>query len=517
MQSLLHRVARALLVFAFLLVNKCALATPRYLLRNKGEISSGPAPASQDIFMEDDGILMEKDQGEVITVRETFSALDLLGEEVQAASKFAVSRQNDQSLFPTILMETTIMRSDPKNFYKWLIQDYLRALVQYMLPTLTEASVISLHGEDGGTGVVTRLTFLNGGSKAADDFRKNILPDWDKIQEIWPAERFGKGCHMEGYSFECLATREGEDPSRNSIEKWNLEATIQIWAALARRPPQWVTPEREEDFNRYIKNFMRPAKSSVKSDWFVDDNDYYVPEGGRIKPVFNVQVKSRDLDALNNLRENIKLIMKGNLSSYEIWPRDSGIGPVHIEGETTLHPHFCYVGKVPEYLSQVPPPPPPPPEISSTKFCNVISTVASDATDGVITFVPVEDAKYCELLVEGQNSNAPEVFKLPSEALSYPVTSYILGDLKPGTEYGIDLFCIDRQGRESLCTPEKKPLWTPRGSEYPGVATIVEIPSKGETEHTVNLITPSSELPCESYTLTVTASDGSLVETVTTR
>ena len=75
--------------------------------------------------------------------------------------------------------------------------------ITHAVAALTEASVISLHGEDGGTGVITRLTFLSGGSKAADDFRKNVLPDWDKIQEIWPAERFGKGCHMEGYSFEC--------------------------------------------------------------------------------------------------------------------------------------------------------------------------------------------------------------------------------------------------------------------------------------------------------------------------
>ena len=309
------------------------------------------------------------------------------------------------------------------------------------------------------------------------------------------------------------ATREGEDPSKNSIEKWKLTPTLQIWAALARRPPQWVTPEREKEFNGYIKQSMRPAKSSIKSDWFIDDNDYYVPEGGRIKPVFNVEVKSTDLAALDNLRKDIKLIMKGNLSSYEIWPRDSGIGPVHIEGETTLHPHFCYVGKVPEYLSQVPPPPP---EASAAKSCNVISTIAVDATDGVITFTPVEDARYCELTVGEENSNKTKVFKLPSEALSYPVTTYILGDLKPGTEYDVDVRCKDGQNREIGCTPDKKPLWTPRGSEYPGVATVVQIPSTGETEHKVNLITPTSEASCESYTLTVTASDGSIVETVTT-
>jgi len=62
--------------------------------------------------------------------------LDLLDEEEKTASRLAVTRQDDEeSLFPTILMETTIMRSDPRNFYRYLVQDYLKALVQYMLPS----------------------------------------------------------------------------------------------------------------------------------------------------------------------------------------------------------------------------------------------------------------------------------------------------------------------------------------------------------------------------------------------
>ena len=52
------------------------------------------------------------------------------------------------------------------------------------------------------------------------------------------------------------------------------------------------------------------------------------------------------MKALTKFRGQINLIVTGNINSYEIWPRNSDLGPVHIEGETNLHPHFCYVGKI---------------------------------------------------------------------------------------------------------------------------------------------------------------------------
>ena len=68
----------------------------------------------------------------------------------------------------------------------------------------TQVQIVGIHGEDGGTGVITRITFITGGQAAVDNFRKNIAPNWTIIQTIWPEDRFGKGCHLEGYSYTCV-------------------------------------------------------------------------------------------------------------------------------------------------------------------------------------------------------------------------------------------------------------------------------------------------------------------------
>lgn len=65
------------------------------------------------------------------------SGLDILAAQGNTtASRMLTPYQvpGEESLFPTILMETTIMKSDPPNFFKWLMVDYLQALVRYMLP-----------------------------------------------------------------------------------------------------------------------------------------------------------------------------------------------------------------------------------------------------------------------------------------------------------------------------------------------------------------------------------------------
>ena len=65
------------------------------------------------------------------------SALDILvAQGNTSASRMLTPYQvaGEESLFPAILMETTIMKSDPPNFFKWLMEDYLQSLVQYMLP-----------------------------------------------------------------------------------------------------------------------------------------------------------------------------------------------------------------------------------------------------------------------------------------------------------------------------------------------------------------------------------------------
>lgn len=88
---------------------------------------------------------------------------------------------------------------DCKNLLKGAKFNYLHAVQ-------TEIQIVGIHGEDGGTGVITRITFITGGHAAADNFRTNTAPDWDKIQEIWPKDRFGEGCHLEGYSFTCVVS-----------------------------------------------------------------------------------------------------------------------------------------------------------------------------------------------------------------------------------------------------------------------------------------------------------------------
>jgi len=317
-----------------------------------------------------------------IRVDLTYSTSDLLKDDKGGRSllPFQVD-DSEESLFPSIVMETTIMSLPPAEFVRYRARDYLEAIVSYMLPEVVRVSIISVHGEDGGSGVVTTITFLTGGQKAAEKFRETVLTDWDEIQAIWPAASFGKGCHMEGFSFPCVTTLDGTDPSDSSIAKYKLESTLQIWAALTRRPPSWVTDERSKEFNRYLKQAMKPAASVVTSDWFVDDNDYYLDQGGRIKPVFNVQVKSDDKKALDRLQAQIRDIMTEKASYQEIWPEDSGFGPVHIEGETTIHPHFCWVGTIPDSIQKVSPPPPP--KDAALRKCSLISTVAQDENTGV--------------------------------------------------------------------------------------------------------------------------------------
>lgn len=97
---------------------------------------------------EDDGRIMEDDKEESITVKNTvISALDMLKEKGKNTASGVLGRQSEtgESLFPTVLMETTIMRSDPPNFYRFLMEDYLKALVNYMLPSTFNVCVFVLY------------------------------------------------------------------------------------------------------------------------------------------------------------------------------------------------------------------------------------------------------------------------------------------------------------------------------------------------------------------------------------
>lgn len=152
------------LCIAFLVIivtNSCSGRRLSDATEGRGDASSGPGPihehshgtgvettdnglvagkAIRDQGLDssiEDGRVMEDGDEESIAVNKVVSALDLLEKSGSMDAKVLLERQNreQESLFPTVLMETTIMRSDPPNFYKYLLEDYLNALVKYMLPS----------------------------------------------------------------------------------------------------------------------------------------------------------------------------------------------------------------------------------------------------------------------------------------------------------------------------------------------------------------------------------------------
>lgn len=95
-------------------------------------------PKGADASIEGDGRILEDGKEESIPVSGyVVSALDQLQKGDKFGARMDLDRQSveEEALFPTVLMETTIMRSDPPNFYKFLMEDYLNALVNYMLPS----------------------------------------------------------------------------------------------------------------------------------------------------------------------------------------------------------------------------------------------------------------------------------------------------------------------------------------------------------------------------------------------
>ena len=300
----------------------------------------------------------------------------------------AVTSNNTNSLFHTIVMEATVMSLEPRNFLRWRATDYLVSVHEYVKKYLgadTMVQLVSVHGEDGGTGINTEVVFLTGGMKAAKTFREDVLTDWDKVQTMLPAEKFGKGCHMEGYSWPCVTTQDGLVPSNAQVERYKLKPSLQMWVAFPKFHPEDITEEVEEKVEFYVAEALKPAKSIITSDSFIDDNFEAVKYGAKIKSVFNIEAISEDVKALEKLQEKVRLIMKGNLSSYDVWPRDSGLGRAHVEGETDNHPHICYRGTIPKSIQnheaeQDFNQPPPPPQARAVGSCGITTATAYIST-----------------------------------------------------------------------------------------------------------------------------------------
>ena len=436
----------------------------------------------------------------------------------------AVTTDNTNSLFYTVVMEATVMSLEPRNFLRWRSTDYLVAVHDYVKKELgaeNTVQLVSVHGEDGGTGINTEVVFLSGGREAARRFREDVLPDWDKVQEMLPANTFGKGCHMEGYSWPCVTNQDGDSPRSAQVDRYKLKPSMQLWVAFPSFHPEDVTPEMQSKVESYVKESLLPAKSRVTSDWFVDDNFEAVKYGAKIKPVFNIQAESEDVKALEVLQEKIRLMMKGKLSTYDIWPKDSGLGRAHIEGETENHPHICYRGSIPRTIQNYVKDPdfggaPPAPKAGGV--CSIKSASAYAPTEALVEIVPQQDDQSCTVtLTGGSNDLAYDV-----DPLSYPVTSYVVGGLEAGTTYSMRVACRGKSGKEKVCVPPFQ-LVTPSSPQVPTIVTVTQVPPIGGGTTIVSIVPPQVEKLtegqspiCDKYTLVIKDQNGNVLQTVVT-
>ncbi len=476
---------------------------------------------------DDDGIDPEAWEKPIPVGMELVPSADDGSYEVVDLSSRAVTTNNTNSLFYTVVMEATVMSLEPRNFLRWRATDYLVSVHDYVKKYLgfeTTVHLVSVHGEDGGTGINTEVVFLTGGVKAARTFREDVLTDWDKVQTMLPAEKYGAGCHMEGYSWPCVTTQDGIMPTREQVKRYELKPSLQIWVAFPKFHPEDTTQEVQDKVEFYVKEALKPAKSVITSDKFIDDNFEAVKYGAKIKSVFNIQAISEDTKALEKLQEKIRLMMKGNLSSYEVWPKDSGLGRAHIEGETDNHPHICYRGTIPRTIQNYieepdfnqPPPPTPAKGLGS---CGINAATAYAPDEALLELTPLEDDESCTVtLAAGSTKLTYDV-----DPLSYPVTSYVVGGLEAGTTYSMTATCKGKSGKSKTCLPTSFPLVTPPNSQVPTILTVTQLPPLGGEKTVVSVVPPLpdkvAEKPapvCDKYTLSVKDQDGNVLQVVET-
>ena len=459
------------------------------------------------------------------------SATDGSYEVIDTASRDVASRavtsDNTESLFYTVVMEATVMSLEPRNFLRWRATDYLVSVHEYVKKYLgadNTVQLVSVHGEDGGTGINTEVVFLTGGIKAARTFREDVLTDWDKVQIMLPEEKFGTGCHMEGYSWPCVTTQDGIQPTSEQAKRYKLKPSLQIWVAFPKFHPEDVTQEVQDKVEFYVKEALKPAKSIITSDKFIDDNFEAVKYGAKVKSVFNIEAISEDTKALEKLQEKIRLMMKGNLSSYDVWPRDSGLGRAHIEGETDNHPHICYRGKIPRSIQNyiVEPDfskPPPPAQAKGLGSCGVNSASAYAPNEALLELTPQEDDHSCTVTLNGGSDD----LKYEVDSLTLPVTSYVLGGLEAGATYSMRVTCQDKSGKSATCIPTTFPLVTPPNPQVPTILTVTQLPPLGGQVTVISVVPPLpdklGEKPapvCTKYTLSIKDQDGNVLQVVET-
>lgn len=418
------------------------------------------------------------------------------------------------------------MSLEPRNFLKWRAGDYVDRIASYINETtgnVVSTYLASVHGEDGGTGAVTTVIFLTGGIKAAQNFRDGVLKQWDEVQKMLPASPFGQGCHMEGYSWPCVVDEDGLRPNKKQIEKYNLKPTLQIWVALINIRPEDVTKEIQERVNFYVAEALRPAKSVVSSDWFIDDNLEAPKYAAKMKPVFNINAESPSVQALEKLQRQIRLIMAGDESSYTIWPKSSGLGKVHIEGETDNHPHICYRGSIPNTIQKYEdrpraPPSPPPTPTRAILTCEVRSATAYSPTEGIVDILAEYGTDSCDMRISSADGTVQEQ-SVPS--MSYPVTSVPISGLSANQTYMAEVNC-QKDGAVARCIPVGTKFMTPPSESVPTIATVTQRPPVGGNTTVISVIPPrtepldGNEENCTAYSLIVKDKSGQVLTTIQT-
>jgi hypothetical protein len=196
-----------------------------------------------------------------------------------------------------------------------------------------DVSILALQGEDGGTGVLSRISFLSGGEAAAARFRKTMA-NAKAVERIWNAKEFGGQAHMEAFSHVCYVTPAGREPAAAA----GLVPTLVMALALPSRGPSFVTAATTARLVAGIKKALLPQVSAVSTDWFVDDNDE--SSGIPMKPVFNIQVQGPAVDELEAFARKIGAIKNSTFASRSIWRSSAGLGVIHAEGGSML-PQLC--------------------------------------------------------------------------------------------------------------------------------------------------------------------------------
>ncbi|KAL4513363.1 hypothetical protein Ndes2437B_g00575 [Nannochloris sp. 'desiccata'] len=235
----------------------------------------------------------------------------------------------DQKVYPTVFATVTIPKYLPTPFKKYA-QQYMTALRAGLKGTV-DVAILGLQGEDGGTGVHTRITWLKGGFAAADDFRRNIAPRWTRLANIFPSKKWAPYVHMEAISYTCVVKKDGSDPA----EAPGITPTLLIAAALSDRFPAFMNSTSINKFTTALRNALLPDVAIIRTNWFIDDN-----EGTARKPVLNVMIQGPNQARLQQLGSKIQQIQKRKIPSSAVWPSALRLGAVHIEGGVLL-PRIC--------------------------------------------------------------------------------------------------------------------------------------------------------------------------------